>query len=1305
MNIKRILSTALVVVMLFTTLIAAVPFAASAAYSPSSATANANIPEGYEEANLNQADLEAYLEEYVEYDFASAGEMLNYELERGYLYYTNSSGMQYTMFVNKYTGFIYYVNNVTGQILTSNPINPKQAPGVDDKQTLMSQIVINFAEAENSAKAKTYTSFRWAAMRSQISVSAISGGFRVNYTLGDTAARFLLPGWVKADAFEESILKPMFEQFALKMEEYCSEKYPNVNFSFFDNPRYAAYEYECISYTAARKYFSEMQTIYQDVLKRTSPEYKQLNAFRTDINKIMQAYSAKIPAKYIDKSNYKDTLETMYKDYPVTKDGEAIYVYSGSKLPEAKRPLANIIKEYCPDYTFSLMYKQEKECGYEDDSAQQPVFRCALEYTFNSDNTLSVRLPASSITFDETVYILNDIIPLQYFGGADMTNDGYVFYPDGSGTVINFSDFYGDAKTVGIVLEAPMYGLDYCYSKINSIAGISHREQVTMPVYGVVNEVKANPATTLVNPEIKTVTNGYFAIIEEGSALANLMVMSGGSSHRFIGAYAYYTPYPSDTYDLSETLSVGSLGIYKIVSDSKYTGSYVTRYVMLADDELGVKYYGENGYYSSDYVGMATCYRDYLKENGTLKAIENFNEDLPLYIEVLGAMDITAKFLSFPITKNVALTTFNDVATIYDELSKCEELVVQKVEEYKQLAEAEEDAVQKYQYEKQAERYAELIGNIQNIKNINFKLTGFANGGLKSTYPVKLKWVKACGGKSGFKNLLAKADAVNASGEGTFNIYPDFDFMYINKTGTFDGISVKETAAMLVDSRYASMQTYNSVVQEFETVSSLVVNPGVLESLYNKFNSKYSSYGNKNISVSSMGVTLNSNFDKSDAINREDALGMVESVLDTMVNTNGYNVMTDTGNVYALKYASHILNAPVDSSHHRYTSYTVPFMGMVLHSYVNYTGEPINYSGSPAYDRLRAIESGAALYYIVCFRNTSYMKNDEDLNKYYGIDYHNWFDLIAENYKILNDYVGDLQKYEIVDHDILKAEREVADDELATKFIAIEEELLVLLEKQIINTVDEALAGLKGNSQNYDKRIKIVISRDSIIDAFAGILNISKDRFDVRPSADELSFSERINALADEFEAEYKGASDAANTVTVNFEFSLAKMLTMSLDDQLSDLVGKYSAYDPDIVRLNVNRAAIVSRFAKILDKDVSEIETLIGAEIDAVIAKYTSVYDGYHYGGQYDPTVSIVLDYNAFVYIADSYVTESCALDGKDYIVTDFTVDNGNVTMVTYKCGDSVVRFILNYNNYKVNVRLGETESYTLDAYGFVRI
>ena len=52
-------------------------------------------------------------------------------------------------------------------------------------------------------------------------------------------------------------------------------------------------------------------------------------------------------------------------------------------------------------------------------------------------------------------------------------------------------------------------------------------------------------------------------------------------------------------------------------------------------------------------------------------------------------------------------------------------------------------------------------------------------------------------------------------------------------------------------------------------------------------------------------------------------------------------------------------------------------------------------------------------------------------------------------------------------------------------------------------------------------------------------------------------------------------------------------------------------------------------------------------------------------------------------------YVTTSEADNRADYVKTNYTVDNGNVVMVTYKKGSQKVNFILNYNSYAVTVRM----------------
>ncbi len=1211
MKLKRIISTALTVVMIFTALVAALPISAAAANSESSVSAGTNVPAGSTEANLNTEQLTAYLKEYISYNFSTAAEMLAHEIKAGYLYYVNSPGNAYTMYINKYTGFVFYVNNITGQILTSNPVNPGYGSVAEnERELMMSQIYMEFEETATGTPYK-YNTTLWAAYRNQISVTPINGGLRVNYTLGDTTARFLLPGVIKASDFEEHILIPVLKDYQALLEEYCSEEYPDENFSFLDNEDYVPYKYGCINTSSGkelgvRAYLNNTQKIYEKALRSSPANRKLLDACFGDIMSLLTNYSLHAPEKFIDDPKNQNRLEEMYKNFPITEQGIAVYAYGGSILSEAKAPVANIIKKRCPGYTFSMMFAQEKECGYVDNSLQKPVIRCAIEYTFNDDGTLSARLPASSITFDESVYTFKLIAPLQFFGCGDMTQAGYIFYPDGTGTIVEFDDFYNEAanKKPALSLTTDVYGNDYAYANITG----AHREQITMPVYGIVNDVKANPLTASISGK-STVTNGYIAVVEEGASLAKLTFQSGGSKHKFAFVYASFVTKPFDTYDLADRISVGNVGIYTMVSNAKYTGSYVTRYSMLTDETLGDAVYGKDAYHKASYVGMATYYRSYLKDIGVLSALETVSEDLPLYIEVLGAMDITTKFLSFPITKTISLTSFDDIAVIYDQLANCEEFVVERIEELKKLLEEEDDESQKYHYQQMITKYTALVGKVQNISNINFKLSGFANGGMKSTYPVKIKWEKACGGKSGFKALVKKANEISATEGVNFGIFPDFDFQYINATSTFDGISNKGNVSKMVDDRYASKQVYNTVKQEHEKLKTLVVNPSALEKLYSKFIKKYSKYDVNGVSLSTLGSDLNSNFDKDEPVNREVAMSSVSQMLDKIVNENDYEIMTDVGNIYAIKYATHILNTAIDSSHLRYASYTVPFSGIILHSYVNYTGSPLNYSGSEDYDILRSIENGAALYYVVCYSNAMHLKDDQELSNYFGVDYNNWYDGILSAYTKLNGAIGDLQKHEIVDHKVLIAERVIDADEVEVNYALLQEEAIQLLDAQLLDAVNAALVLLGEDDANIVKRVKVDVTDE--------------------------------------------------------------------------------------------NRASLMAQFADSLNRTVADLEASgFGAKLDAIIAKYESVY-----AGATLPENDYIINFANIEYSTKyTYITDSIATD-KNYIYTDYTSDNGNVTMVTYKNGDSVVKFVLNYNNYPVTVKLDANTTISLNAYGYTRI
>ena len=1116
MNMKKILSTALLVVMLFTAIAVVIPpIEVEAAHTPSTSVSK---------ADMSLEEIQAYISDvYLMYNFSTAEEMLEYELEKGYLDSSTTADGLYSIYVNRYTGFLYYRNNFTGQILTSNPVNPGYTGSIlASAEDIMSQISVQLAEVSVTSNTYNYNSVKWAARLGQISVSAISGGLRVSYTLGDTSTRFLLPGAITAADFTTDILTPML---LVLEEEFEKAVIEDDYVGFFGNNLYDRIEKD--GHIDPKRLENYLNTVNE----RTAKVDKFYDNFLLPVKTMMSVYTFLDPedesAEYIAK---------MAEKYPILAEGTAIWYYDMSTDNARKRQHEGFIEDFCPEYSMNAMFEDEKECGYVHEMEQKLVVRCALEYTFNDDGTLSVRLPANSISFDESVYTLKTVTPLQYFGYGDMTTDGFIFFPDGSGTVINFNDFHNEdeKRLVALSVNANVFGHDYCYATLSG----RHTEQITMPVYGDVTESNANATTksALVSAGIAdsdVIKSGYFAILEEGASLANLQYSSGGTSHKFGSVFAAYKPYPSDEYDLSKTLSVGNASKYTIVADSKYTGSYITRITMLSDNNVGNTFYGAGNFYPTTYVGMASYYRDYLKNDGTLKAIELVSKDIPLYIESLGSMEITEKFLTFPIEKAIPLTSFDDVITMYNEISNAHEHIKSLIESVRATSEAEiaelleNDkpdlaAEVKADAEKKIKEYEELLTKVEEkIDNINFKLTGFANDGMYYTYPTKVKWEKVCGGKKDFANLVTVSNDVSKKDEINFSVFPEFDFLYVTNTAPFDGISKNKSLSRMVDNRYASKQVYNEVLQTYESFFTMVVSSDSLDELYSDFLEDYGKYDIDTMSVSTLGSDVNSNFDKDNSINRDQSRENIIALLDRM--SDKYELMIDKGNIYSVKYAKHILNVATDSSHLQMSSYSVPFVGMILHGHVNYTSTPLNYSGSLEYEVLRSIESGAAPYFILCYRNTSYLKDDEDLNDYYGVNYSAWYPQMLTIYTELNSQLAKLQDYEIVNHQPVIAERAKEASELLSNYNDIENEYIAVLKAELDSKLDAKFDELK-LAADYTTRVNVTFDTAKIADQFKAIAVAAGLTFNAE------GFAQKLDAIVTEYVAEYpeiEGATHA----------------------------------------------------------------------------------------------------------------------------------------------------------------------------------
>lgn len=836
----------------------------------------------------------------------------------------------YELYIQPQTAEVAVRDKKSGQILFTNPYDVASSKGTEaTKNKLLSQILVSYVD---NGTAKEYSSYADAAKLGQILIKDIKNGVRVEYTIGRANANYLVPRMISKERLESQILA-------------------NIDSKFY-------------------------------------------------YSKIISFYDLKDP---FDETLPQSVKDEMQRAYPITKT-MAVYVLSSDIVNRELAYMENIIKTYAPDYTYEEMEYDHQMTQYESKTLSTPVFRMSLEYTLSEDG-LVVSLPANGIRFDETLYKLQNITLLPYMGAGTYTNDGYTFIPDGSGALMDYADFSGRNTSIA----GTVYGTDFAYQTLD---GAANQDVMRMPVYGIVetrqkikyveNEKTYTETVETTDPETgevtteeveKTITveeavrvkenRGFLAIIEEGDALARIAAKHENQLHNYNSVQVTVNPRPKDSYVLSDSISVGSSSAIEVVSDRKYVGSYKIKYIMLTDDTVAEENNIED-YYETTWMGMARAYRDYLMKNGTLTRLSDADvkADIPLYIETFGVTETIEKILSVPTTVKKALTSFDNVKTIYDELAA------------------------------------------EGITNIDFRLTGYNNGGMYATIPSKLKWEKEAGGRSGYENLLAYA------AEKGFGVYPDFDFSYVHRHKSSDGLKLNRDIVKTIDNRYSSLREYDASLQVYVSYYTLCVSPSVYSQFYTKFSKNYLKDNTQTISISTIGNTLNSDFDSNEPYNRNDAKKFTEEFL-ASVKADIASVMSDKGNVYTWQYIDKMLNVSLQSSRSLYASASVPFMGVVLHGSVEFAGSALNMAGDVDYDLLKAIENGAGIYFILSYDNTELLKEDFKLSKYYSVRYDIWRDELVQRYKELNEVLRDVQTSLITGHEFLIGERVPTAAELA----------------------------------------------------------------------------------------------------------------------------------------------------------------------------------------------------------------------------------------------------------------------------------
>ncbi|RKN70140.1 DUF5696 domain-containing protein [Paenibacillus ginsengarvi] len=255
-----------------------------------------------------------------------------------------------------------------------------------------------------------------------------------------------------------------------------------------------------------------------------------------------------------------------------------------------------------------------------------------MEYRLAGDG-LEVKIPYDSVR-EASGCRLVSLEPMPYFDAGNAVETGYMFVPDGSGSIIRFKEKhleYFDRYYQTI------YGGDYAFNTKTKETVLknpkedvfpSPREKIAMPVFG-----------------ISRGTQGFAAFVTQGDHDAKIVAAPSG--YQNINLYRSSVEF---TYRSDDIIFIGDSGEIPMYQGKMIEGDRAVRYVPLQ---------GGN----SSYVGMAKAYRTYLTVERGVKPITEKNPALQLQLvggvvrdEIIGST-------------YMAMTTFEQAKIMVDSLS------------------------------------------------------------------------------------------------------------------------------------------------------------------------------------------------------------------------------------------------------------------------------------------------------------------------------------------------------------------------------------------------------------------------------------------------------------------------------------------------------------------------------------------------------------------------------------------------------------------------------------------------------------
>ena len=410
---------------------------------------------------------------------------------------------------------------------------------------------------------------------------------------------------------------------------------------------------------------------------------------------------------------------------------------------------------------------------------------------------------------------------------------------------------------------------------------------------------------------------------------------------------------------------------YNVIHYDKYNVSAKTAQLVyvyeknVPDDTIIQRYrFMDTG----DYVELANEYGEYLRASNEKLKDAVSSADVPVSVEMLGAIDKTVVKFGLPIDSVVATTTFAQAQQMLEELKA------------------------------------------SGLNNLQVRMSGWMNGGINQKVLTSVNVLNQLGGKEDMNKLIAAAKEKNVP------LYFDGISCFAYDSGITEGFIPFNNSARYTTREQVKIVPYDVVIyQEVDWFDPYyLVQPAYAKEGANRLIAHLKEADAAGISFRDIGYLLSADYNPKALVTREEVKAMnIQTMKDA--HDAGQSVMVRMGNDYVLPYADIITDMDLTGTRYSLIDQTIPFYQIAIHGMKDYTSESLTTTGDMRQEVLKAAEYGSGLNFTFIAENAKILQ-DTFYSEYFGSNYASRADEVtALALKYQQDMAG-LNQQKIVAH-------------------------------------------------------------------------------------------------------------------------------------------------------------------------------------------------------------------------------------------------------------------------------------------------